>query len=200
MLLVRETWLVYTYSNKQVSEYDNISQLNDNTSSSNVYFDILTLPIIDKYFKDNTVLSTIFKNYLHQGASGIVLHDGENWMSYGMISMPGCKQPPQLPYSVKKLNCCWIFYCHTNNKYRGRGLYKKLLKHIDEYIHDMFGEHCPDIFIDTQVDNIPARRAILSSGFRPVGIFYVLYLWIPKIIKYPFYGIWRNEQAHNIIE
>jgi RimJ/RimL family protein N-acetyltransferase len=149
---------------------------------------------IRSLFAGDQRLGDRFQSFLAEGCVGVILVRDGQWISYGWCAQPERGNPPHLPGWVRTLRAYWIFYCHTKEGFRGRGIYKQLLKR-----HQMLAfEKQPGaaIYADAYPENCASRRAILSAGFSPRGLFTTYKLWIPRIGKFVLAGSWRREEPH----
>lgn len=138
-------------------------------------------------------LKTTFLQFLKKDFYGVLILENSNWVAYGWMSCPSTLGPIHLSSQIQRLNVFWIFYCHTKESFRGQGLYKRILKLL---IQQAFRESKEaEIYIDTQGNNIAARKAIVSVGFEPKGIINTYKLGIPKLKSWNV-GKWNTEVAH----
>jgi len=150
------------------------------------------LNTVVRYFPTDP-LNTIFLNFIKDNFYGVFICENGNWVAYGWMSRPSTPGPIHLSPAIQKLKVFWIFYCHTKESFRGRGLYKTVLRIL---IQQAFHENKEaEIYMDTQLDNIPARKAILTVGFKPQGTVYTYKFGIPKI-KIWNWCKWNKEAVH----
>lgn len=148
---------------------------------------------VNSLFVKNPSLLKAFSHFLEARFIGLILvYDGE-WISYGWSSQPG-HHPPHVPPWVNDLSAYWIFYCHTKEEFRGRGLYKQLLRRMVAIAYE--NESHPAIYVDALPINIASRRSIVSSGFNPAGVLTTYKFWLPRIAHIAVAGSWHRDQAH----
>jgi RimJ/RimL family protein N-acetyltransferase len=135
-----------------------------------------------------------FQRYLKANYAGLFLVRGGQWVCYGWFSHPHSAGPPHLPRWSGRLGAYWIFGCHTHASFRQHGFYKRLLLRLTELIRQR--EDVAEIYIDTYVSNIPSRRAILASGFKPRGVATTCRGWAPLLGTYALAGKWRRRESH----
>lgn len=149
---------------------------------------------IQSAFHGDLTRARRFHMYLERKHTGLLLVRGGKWMAYGWISKPGVSSPGHLPKWIGALDAWWIFGCHTHESFRRQGIYKQLLARL--ITSARIKGTAKQIYIDTHADNIPSRRAILGSGFRPCGIFSTYRMWTPMAGMQVVGGRWRIEQPH----
>jgi RimJ/RimL family protein N-acetyltransferase len=147
---------------------------------------------IVQYF-DEQPLKTTFLKFLKKEFYGVLILENSNWVAYGWISRPSTLGPIHLPSEIQRLKVFWIFYCHTKESFRGRGLYKRVLKLLMQQALNESKD--AEIYIDTQRDNIAARKAIVSVGFEPKGIINTYKFGIPKLKSWN-WGKWNTQVDH----
>lgn len=150
--------------------------------------------IIRSLFVNHGYLRKKFSFFLDAGYFGLILVRDGQWLSYGWCAQPRSLPPPHLPAWVRTLDAYWVFYCHTKENFRGRGVYKQLLRVL-------LAQACEKhrnavIYADTFAENAASRQAMLSSGFRPCGTFTTYKLWVPRIGNVVLTGSWRRQQPH----
>jgi len=133
---------------------------------------------VDLFWVTGDKLSTVFKKFLTKGFVGIVWHNKTTWASYAWMSLPETDGPIHMMRSIRNLPVYWIFYCRTSNEYQGLGLYKASLNLLARWARER--KPVADVYIDTEIDNIPSRRAIGSVGFLPNGIVTTWTLRVPR--------------------
>jgi hypothetical protein len=150
--------------------------------------------VVGTAFRHDPERTERFHEYLQLRHTGLVLVSGERWIAYGWCSGSRAEAPPHLPRWTSSLNACWIFGCHTHERYRCRGIYKQLLARLTAII--LAKEPSSTIYIDTHAENVPSRRAIAASGFRSRGIFSTYRVWAPLMGPWIIGGRWRREETH----
>lgn len=111
-------------------------------------------------FRDTSVVKR-FETYINEGQQGLYMYglDGEciahGWTIFNDTNKPKMangyfKMPP---------HSAFIHFCSIHPDFRGKGLYKILLRKIYKRIPNNL-----DMWIDTGIDNIPARKGIEASG------------------------------------
>lgn len=136
---------------------------------------------LKRIFSNDLQRLMTFEKFLRRGFLGIVWYNEEEWVSYAWMSLPETAGPPHLPRSVQKLLVHWIFYCRTKEKYQRRGLYKASLSLLANWARERDPE--TEVYVDTELNNIPSRRAIEAVGFLPRG---VITTWAFRVPRYTF--------------
>lgn len=138
-------------------------------------------------FSGDGKLQRRFLGFLESDCLGVFqVIDGE-WVSYAWMTKAGSPGPQHMP-SPPNSDSCWIFHCGTKVGFRGRGLYKRSLRLLA-----MQAEGCGELLIDTEVDNQPSRRAIVSVGFQPYRLVRSWTWTVPRIKSWTF-AKWQNGQ------
>jgi RimJ/RimL family protein N-acetyltransferase len=146
------------------------------------------------YFASDPYLGAQFLEFLERGCIGLILVNDVEWVSYGWISQPAGMHPNHLPKWTTDVGAYWIFFCRTQEKYRGQGCYKRMLARMVDLIRDR--NATAEILIDTDATNIPSRRAIISAGFIPAGLMTTYRLPSWRFRDRLIYGRWRPDQSH----
>lgn len=153
------------------------------TSSYNIHHPLewawLDQETVGFFFSQEDRLQNVFRRFLAKGFAGVVWHHGSDWASYAWMSLPKTAGPAHLPRSIRKLPVYWIFYCRTKDEYQGRGLFKASLSLLARWAREREPE--AEVYIDTDPNNIPSRRAIEAVGFLPKGIITTWTLWVPRL-------------------
>lgn len=136
---------------------------------------------------------TTFMKFLRQGHKGIIWYSKDEWASYAWISLPETSGPSHLPRQIRQRPVYWIFYCRTRDKYQGHGLYKASLSLLSKWARERDAK--AEIYIDTEPDNVPSRRAIEAVGFLPKGVITTLTLQLPKL-SFVVWGRWDPHAPH----
>ncbi|MEM2045974.1 MAG: GNAT family N-acetyltransferase [Candidatus Bathyarchaeia archaeon] len=145
------------------------------------------------FFRNDQMRVKTFCKFIVHGFRGIVWYEADEWISYAWMSTPVTLGPPHLPRWIKKLPIYWIFYCRTKGRYQGRGLFKASISLLARWAREK--DPNAQIYIDTEPNNIPSRRAIESIGFSPVGVITTLNLNLPKV-NWVLWGKWDKEASH----
>lgn len=145
------------------------------------------------FFSQEDRLQNVFRRFLAKGFAGLVWHDRGAWASYAWVSPPDTFGPPHLPRSIRKLPVYWIFYCRTKEKYQGRGLFKASLSLLGRWARERDPE--AEVYIDTEPNNFPSRRAIEAVGFLPKGTITTWTLRLPKL-SLIIGGRWDQNAPH----
>jgi len=158
-----------------------------------------TESLIKKLFSSDKKRKKIFLNFLQKGFIGLIIynHQANKCAAYGWATCPGTEYPLHLPFKKDNVDSYWIFYCRTFEEYRNQGLYKNVLSSLVNYIREK--DPLSEIFIDTEIDNLPSRKAIKKVGFVPSGIIYVKSIALLKIFMYN-YGYLDTNAEHPPIE
>ncbi len=149
---------------------------------------------IAKLFSDDPALAARFRGFVSAGFEGLFLTCCGQWATYGWFSTPCSAQPHHLPRWTRNLDACWIFYCHTKQPFRGRGLFAKLLRQMVETVRGR--KLASNVYVDTLVSNSPSRRVILASGFIPCGMITTYQLRLPRFGNLFLIGSWNRAQCH----
>jgi len=144
-------------------------------------------------FSDNLRRQTVFAKFLRYGFRGIVWTYHGQWISYAWISLPGTSGPPHLPLHIRRMQYYWIFYCRTREGYQGKGLYKASLSLLGRSARE--ADPNAQVYIDTEPDNFPSRKAIEAAGFVPTGVISVWNLRLPRISA-ALSGRWDKDTSH----
>lgn len=108
-----------------------------------------------------------FLEWHRTGFRGLVLSGRGEWIAYGWLATPDSGPAPHLPRWAG--NRFWIFNCHTRVERRGQGYYGALLVELVALAADLGCAPAGTVFIDTESDNLPGRRAIERVGFEPAA-------------------------------
>ncbi len=150
--------------------------------------------LVESAFRGDPERERRFRQFLDARYNGLILIRNGRWLAYGWCSNPRGPGPTHLPRWTGALGGYWIFSCHTQARFRGRGIYKQLLARFTTSLSQ--DTSSSKIFIDTHAENIPSRRAILASGFRPCGVFSTYRVWAPLAGSRVVGGRWRTEETH----
>ena len=148
---------------------------------------------IREIYQSDPVRRRLFLRFLRSGSFGVFLVRGREWIAYGWSSQPGKGRPPHLPRSVAGSESFWIFHCHTNAAFRGRGVYTCLLARLAALAHEKGGG---PVYIDALPGNTPSLRAIVSVGFKPCGVTHIFRLNLPHSASLPLAGYWTIDEPH----
>ena len=136
--------------------------------------------VVQNLFSKESKLRKRFLGFLEHNCIGVFQARGNEWVSYAWMTRMGDPSPchmPNPPFS----NSSWIFHCGTKASYRGRGLYKNSLRLLA-----MQSQGCRELLIDTEVDNLPSRRAIVSVGFQPYRLVRTWTWSVPRLKSWTF--------------
>jgi GNAT superfamily N-acetyltransferase len=150
---------------------------------------------VDRLFRRERKLRARFHGFLRRRCIGLFQCISGGWVTYAWTSMPGRRGPDHMPVTSRE-KAYWIFHCGTRESFRGRGLYQQSLQVLAERAR----QECAgtDVFIDTQTNNLPSRRAILSVGFQPLGMAKSWTLSMPRVIAWT-YASWQKDQPHPLV-
>ncbi|WP_165921149.1 GNAT family N-acetyltransferase [Paenibacillus albiflavus] len=167
MRITRTKILVYkTTGHSPNNTTDNsIVQLNDR--HPDIHSKIMTKEIIKHYFHNDSARRRVFLSFLRKGFIGLLLYSDKEWIGYGWMSTLEHNHPPHFPKYIVPERGFWIFYCHTLEKYRGQGLYKRVLTELKQ-IASLTSQN-PELYIDTDEDNRISQKGILATGFELIG-------------------------------
>ena len=97
---------------------------------------------------------------------------------YGWMSRPSTGGPQHLLASIQRLNTYWIFYCRTQDSFRGLGYYKLVLRLLAQQALKE-NEHASG-YVNTSASNVASRRSVLPLAFRSQGIITACRSQVPK--------------------
>ena len=146
-------------------------------------------------FGKDKILQNRFLEFWAKGFKGITWGKENEWISYAWMSLPETFGPPHLPRHIQRLPVYWIFYCRTKEEYRGRGLYKASLSILCHWARER--DPKAEIYIDTEPDNLPSRKAVEDVGFLPAGIITTWTLNLPKLRWIIIRGQWNKDADHS---
>lgn len=149
--------------------------------------------ILDLFFSMDRARIRIFKKFLLRRFVGIISSCQGQWASYAWMKHPESIGPAHLPRNVKKLPVYWIFYCRTHELYQSKRIYKQSLCNLAEWARKRNSK--ADIYIDTELNNVSSRKAILAVGFKPCGVIRTLSIVFPKLGHITF-GDWKRSSHH----
>jgi GNAT superfamily N-acetyltransferase len=144
----------------------------------------------------------LFQGFLDERHVGLVLHDGQQWLSYAWMANPRSPVPPHLPQWVRTLSPYWIFFCHTRESFRGRGLYKAALDFLCRRALEgrLSGSNrAEEVLIDTEASNRASRKGIIATGFKERGVLICHYLRLPsfsRVFKWHWHEYAGNNQNY----
>lgn len=187
-MINRETYLVYRWAGKKHN--DDVPR---QAGHNGVQWTIAQPESIKKFFLHDPCRLKTFLEFHANGLLGIILYQKEEYVTYAWMRVPNSPWPQHLPDSVRDSESYWIFYCRTNSKHARQGYFKQALKLLIEMACEK--EAMPTIYIDTNIENLPSRRAILSAGFKPEGIITCYYLGLLKSNR-PICGNWDRSAKH----
>jgi GNAT superfamily N-acetyltransferase len=143
---------------------------------------------IDFLFRHDRHLRNRFQGFISAGNRGLFCIDRGEWVGYAWMTTVRKAAPPHLPISVPT-SAAWVFHCRTRASHQGRGIYKNSLTRFAEEAEALG----LDLYIDTQPDNLPSRRAIVQVGFAALGVVQVC------SIRFPGWQLWAKatwNRAH----
>jgi GNAT superfamily N-acetyltransferase len=149
---------------------------------------------IDTYFGQDPQRARTFAGFLQAGYHGLLVHDDRGWAGYAWHSTPASPGPPQLPRWLHPDHPYWLFYAHTREDCRGRGIHKAMLRLRLAGIEALAGRRVP-VWSESLAGNIPSRRALLALGFRPMGVLTCLSLTLPFLPPLNL-GWWDPDSIH----
>jgi GNAT superfamily N-acetyltransferase len=144
------------------------------------------------FFAGDAIRTRTFREFLGHGYQGVLVHDGPRWAGYGWITTPGTPAAPHLSPWLGREQPFWLFYAHTREDYRGRGIQKAMLRRRLQALAGPGGRR-HQAYADTRTTNVPSRRALLSLGFQPAGT--MLRLEVPLLRSCPLCW-WDRHQPH----
>jgi GNAT superfamily N-acetyltransferase len=123
---------------------------------------------VASYFADDRNRGRTFREFLDQGFQGVLVHDPAGWVGYGWLATPDTASPPHLPPWWSAPRPYWLFYAHTREGFRGRGVHKAMIRQrLDLAAGGRSWRE--SVYSDTDFRNQASRRALLSLGFQPRG-------------------------------
>lgn len=187
-MIKRENLVVYRYDEKQQVNIDSSKK-----SPLDVEWVMAQPETIKSFFPHDPGRLKTFMNFYASGYLGVILHRDGELITFLWMKTPGCTGPSHLPKRYRNLNCYWLLYGRTNKKYYGQGYVKKAIKLL-------IGLACrqeakPAIYVDTDEENLPSRKAILAAGFRPAGIINCCKLNLPGLRRLV-WGKWDMSALH----
>lgn len=139
---------------------------------------------LDAHFAEDPQRQSTFRTFLGQGYRGVLVLDGALWVGHAWVTLPGTPGPPHLPAWVGGAYPYWLFYAHTREAYRGRGIQKAMVQWRLALVTAPGGRR-DRVYSDVRAGNVPSRRALLSQGFLPMGTLTSLALPVPFLGVYP---------------
>jgi RimJ/RimL family protein N-acetyltransferase len=124
---------------------------------------------VSQHFSTSDSLARKFAAFARAGHHGVALFDGGACVSYAWMSTPTSPLPKHLPRKLGQ--GYWIYFCHTEETYRNRGLYSFCLRKLLAFAAAREAPRECIVHIDTQPENIPSQRAIQRAGFTVLGMF-----------------------------
>lgn len=134
--------------------------------------------VVARLFRQDSKLKRRFMAFLHRGCWGVFHVLEGQWVSYAWITTAGEPGPAHMPNAPER-SSYWIFHCGTKECHRGRGFYKRSLNVLALAARQE--NSAATLFIDTEIDNLPSRKAIVSVGFEPYGFVNSWTLTVPKL-------------------
>jgi hypothetical protein len=172
----------------RLGTYDILKNVNNNAR-----WKILERKDLRTFFRDNFLIRQSFTEAIRKKHIGILVYSGTEWISYGWIRPAYSPAPRHLPRWIGGTNYPWVYNAYTIKKYRRMGYNTYLRKLRIDLIYEQAGTTDVDIYIDTMVNNIPARQSMLTTGFVPDGILTCYYI---KPLKYLNYILYRNRWGY----
>jgi len=156
-------------------------------------YHIMTKNLARKYFADSPQLIATFCKRINEQSVGELVTCGDDWASYVWLRTPNAPPPAGLPANVSG-KYYWLYDSFTNPNYRGKGLYKKAMAFLINWVIEH--EEHPLIYAIIHPTNIPPRRALRSLRFLPCGVMTIYYFWIPKLFRRMWFAVWRRSADH----
>jgi len=156
-------------------------------------YSIIDKEIVDSFFADESYYKRRFSYVLKLGYVGAVVTSGNRWASFVWMRTPGSPAPAGLSNSIVG-NGYWMINSYTDPDFRGKGLYKLNMAFLMNYV--IKHEQHPVVYAVTAPDNIAPHKSLRWLGFEEHGVIRVVSLWIPKLMRWPFYATWRKGQPH----
>lgn len=113
-----------------------------------------------------------FPAFVAAGYRGLLLAQGNDWLSVGWLATP--MSPPAIHLPQWAGGRFWIFNCRTRSEHRGHGHYQRILVGLVDLASRLGDEERDQVFIDTESSNAPSIRAIERVGFSRAGRIYQL--------------------------
>lgn len=130
-------------------------------------------------------LGEIFLKFCRQGEVGIYIRNNKKVVGYAWATINYDRRIILANgYFPLLQNCALVHYCSVAPDYRNNGLYQVLLTEMYKKLLPM---KLKMILVDTGIDNLPARAAIVKSGAKKIGLAKYMVL----IRKYSFIRISR---------
>lgn len=160
-----------------------------------LYWTIASEYSINCFIRNDNLRAITLNRLIKSGASGIILHDGDEWVAHGFVAPGNSRMPQHIPRGVRKEMGNVIFYMHTRLEWRGKGLQKACISLI---LHSLIPNHHFSqviAYTDVNVSNTISRKAFQSTGFKPCGTLRSVELRLPKIGSLAF-GHWMKDAPH----
>lgn len=159
-------------------------------------YSILSDELVERHFSDEPWHVRSFSTQMRRGCVGSLVTSEGEWASFVWLKPPQCRTPVGLPPNAAD-GRYWLYHSYTKEKFRGKGLLKRNMGFLmNEVIRR---EEHPVIYGMVRTDNLAPRRALLWLGFEPCGVMTIYSIWIPKLVRYSFYGRWRQDVAHETV-
>jgi len=153
--------------NNSTDYFTNNSTVQLQGNHPDMHSKIMTKEMIKDYFRNDSARRRVFLSFLRKGFIGLLLYSDKEWIGYGWMSTLENNHPPHFPKYIVPDRGYWIFYCHTLEKYRGQGLYKRIIAEFKQ-IASLKSPN-PEVYIDTEEDNTISQKGILASDFELIG-------------------------------
>lgn len=157
---------------------------------------IISLEVIesDEWLKKDI---NSFTDMIKSGHIGVVIFDKvkQTVAARGFIAINGAK-PNHIPKIPK--DTAWLHYQAVKDAYQGQGLQKELIMFSVQLINKINNKI--DIYLDTDVDNIPSRINQKKLQLIEAGIYTVIKIGTQRIrFGYILLGLWNKKKKHPAI-
>lgn len=147
-------------------------------------------------FADDRALQKTFRDFLKKGVIGVLVLRDEAWASYAWMTHPPTSgRPWQMPGCVDAMDVMWCFSAHTKDEYRGHGLVKFMHAWRIKRAFDPASGGPRTIYVDTAPGNVPARKGMLSAGFKPCGLMHCVHFTL-RYVGGRTFGRWHQDEVH----
>lgn len=123
---------------------------------------------IIRFFRDDDAKRAALLDYPEGGNLGVIVTRGREWVAYGWVGTARTGEPLHLARVPLPPGAAWVVHCRTREGFRGRGVYKFVLRHLVAAVREADPEVI--LYIDTPKPNRAARRGIVAAGFEPAGV------------------------------
>ena len=153
---------------QQVFCFDNIGEVRSVLPEAPVSFLDVTYDNVDRITQFRAEkYATVFRGFLDAGQLGLYAEVDSRVVGHAWAIV--CRKRTCLGNGYLRLRSreAMIHFCRVEGRYRGQSIYPAMLAGMCNRLFERQG--ASRIFIDTEVDNMPALRAIKKVGPKPIG-------------------------------